>query len=63
MKRLIRHATPVSAILIPAAFFLLVVKPDNTEPNAFIYLAYLGFSILTFTFIVPGIGLVKARHR
>lgn len=59
MKKLVRHGAPLSAILIPAAFFLSVLKPDSAEPNALIYLAYLGFAILTFTFIVLGIGLVK----
>ncbi|HLU89967.1 MAG TPA: hypothetical protein VKZ51_09065 [Cyclobacteriaceae bacterium] len=59
MKQLVRHGVPLSAIIIPAAFFLSVLDPGATEPNAWIYLAYLGFGILTFTFLVLGIGLVK----
>ena len=59
MKKLVRNGTPLSAILIPAAFFLSVLEPDSSEPNTFIYLAYVGFAVLTFTFIVLGIGLVK----
>lgn len=59
MKQIVRHGTPLSAILIPAAFFLSVLKSDSTEPNALIYLAYIGFAVLAFTFIVLGIGLIK----
>ena len=59
MKKLVRIGTPFSAILIPAAFFLSVLKTDSSEPNAFIYLAYGGFAILTFTFLVLGTGLVR----
>ena len=59
MKSFVRSGTPVSAILIPAAFFLSVSAPDSTEPNALIYLAYVGFAVLTFTFITLGIGLIR----
>jgi hypothetical protein len=37
-----RLAVPVAALLMPIAFFLSVLTPDATEPNAFIYLAYVG---------------------
>ena len=59
MKKLVRIGIPFSAILIPAAFFLSVLKPDSSEPNAFIYLAYGRFATLTFTFLVLGTGLLK----
>ncbi|MEX2591227.1 MAG: hypothetical protein WD426_00540 [Anditalea sp.] len=59
MKQIVRVGVPFSAIIIPAAFFLSVLDPESTEPNAWIYLAYVGFAILTFTFIVLGIGLIK----
>lgn len=59
MKMLVRHGTPFAAILIPAAFFLSVIDPNSTEPNSLIYLAYLGFAVLSFTLLVLGIGLVK----
>jgi|SRR5690554_5138654 len=59
MKKIVRSGVPLSAILIPAAFFLSVLDPEATAPNAFIYLAYVGFAVLTFTFIVLGIGLIK----
>ena len=59
MKNAVRHGAPISAILIPAAFFLSVLDAESTEPNALIYLAYVGFGILAFTFIALGIGLVR----
>lgn len=59
MKRMIRSGTPVCAILIPAAFFLSVLDPESTSPNKLIYLAYVGFALLTFTLIALGIGLIK----
>jgi Ni,Fe-hydrogenase I cytochrome b subunit len=59
IKQMVRHGTPLSAILIPAGFFLSVINPDSTEPNELIYLAYVGFAVLIFTFIVLGIGLIK----
>jgi hypothetical protein len=59
MKSAVRHGTPLSAILIPAAFFLSVLDPDSTAPNNLIYLAYVGFAVLTITLLVLGIGLLK----
>jgi hypothetical protein len=59
MKQIIRLGVPFSAIIIPAAFFLSVLDPASTEPNALIYLAYVGFAFLAFTFIGLGIGLIK----
>lgn len=41
-KAFVRAAIPGSAILLPAAFFLSVLKPDAQKPNALINLAYLG---------------------
>lgn len=63
IKKIVRSGTPISAILIPAAFFLSVLDPEATEPNALINLAYVGFGILTFTFIALGIGLIRASKR
>lgn len=58
-KRLVRFAIPSAAILLPTAFFFSVLRPDATEPNGFIYLAYLGALVLTAGLLVLGIGLVK----
>src|SRR5919112_4869435 len=37
-----RHSIPAAAVLLPAAFFLSVLSPEATEPNAMIYLAFAG---------------------
>ncbi|CAN5713774.1 hypothetical protein BH24ACT21_BH24ACT21_06710 [soil metagenome] len=59
LKRVARHSIPAAAILLPAAFFLSVLSPDATEPNSFIYLAYLGAISLAVGLLVLGIGLVR----
>ena len=42
LKSAARSSVPVSAILLAAAFFLSVLSPEATEPNALIHLAYFG---------------------
>jgi hypothetical protein len=37
MKWLVRGSIPIAAILVPAAFFLSVLSPNATAPNALIY--------------------------
>lgn len=59
MKWMARHFIPFSAILLPAAFFFSVFSPEATEPNGFIYLAYLGAVVLTAGLIILGVGLIK----
>jgi hypothetical protein len=63
MKRLARHAIPASAILLPAAFFLSVLSPEATEPNAMINLAYLGAVSLAAGLLILGIGLIRGYRR
>lgn len=58
-RSLARHAIPAAAILLPAAFFLSVLSPDATEPNALINLAYLGAISLVAGLLTLGIGLVR----
>jgi hypothetical protein len=48
-----------AATLVPAAFFLSVVSPDATAPNALIYLACVGAVLLAAGVLVLGIGLVR----
>ena len=62
MKRLVRHSIPAAAILLPLAFFLSVASPDATEPNALIYLAYIGAISLTVGLLVLGVGLIRGRR-
>jgi Ni,Fe-hydrogenase I cytochrome b subunit len=59
LKIFARYATPTAAILIPAAFFLSVIPKNATEPNALIYLGYVGAIILATGSIVLGIGLLN----
>lgn len=61
LKSVVRHAIPVSAILLPLAFFLSVVSPDATEPNALIYLAYVGGVVLAVGLVILGVGLIRRR--
>ena len=62
LKTLARHSIPAAAVLLPAAFFLSVLSPEATEPNALIYLAYVGAVSLTVGLLVLGVGLVRGRR-
>ncbi len=55
-----RTAIPAAAILLPLAFFLSVASPDATEPNALIYLAYVGAVSLGVGLLVLGVGLIRS---
>ncbi|HEU5099578.1 MAG TPA: hypothetical protein VFU22_11195 [Roseiflexaceae bacterium] len=63
MKRVVWYAIPAAAILLPAAFFLSVLSPDASEPNAMIYLAYLGATSLGVGLLVLGVGLIWSGAR
>jgi hypothetical protein len=56
-----RHGVPIAAILMPVGFFLSVLSPDATEPNALIYLAYAGGVALIAGVLTLGIGLLRSR--
>jgi hypothetical protein len=58
LKSFARHSIP-AAILLPAAFFLAVLSPDATEPNAMIYLAFVGAVSMASGVLVLGIGLIR----
>jgi hypothetical protein len=60
-KSAVRYLIPSAAILLPAAFFLSVLSPDATEPNALIYLAYLGAVFLAAGLLTLGIGLLRVK--
>lgn len=59
-KSVVRFAIPASAIFLPVAYFLSVVRPDVTKPNKLINLAYVGAVSLTIGLLVLGIGLLQA---
>jgi hypothetical protein len=63
MKGVVRSFIPLAAILLPAAFFLSVLQPEAREPNALIYLAYVGAVFLAAGVAVLGVGLLKATAR
>jgi hypothetical protein len=60
-KTIVRYFIPSAAIFIPAAFFFSVLKADAIKPNGFIYLAYVGATMLVVGLITLGIGLVKTK--
>jgi hypothetical protein len=57
-----RVSAPAAAILLPLAYFFSVLTPDATEPNGFIYLAYVGAAVLAFGLLVLGVGLLRGPH-
>ena len=61
MRWVVRLAFPAAAVLMALAFFLSVPSPEATEPNALIYLAYIGAVSLTAGLLVLGVGLVRGR--
>jgi len=59
-KRFACSSTPLSAILLPAGFFLSILSPTATAPSALIYLCIAGAVLLAFGLVVLGIGLLRA---
>jgi hypothetical protein len=62
LKKVARHSIPAAAVLLPAAFFLSVLSPDATGPNALINLAYVGAASLGAGLLVLGFGLIRGDH-
>ena len=62
-KRFLRLAFPVAAVCFPVAFFLSVLTPDATRPNALINVAYLGALLLAAGVLVLGVGLIRNPSR
>jgi len=61
MRWVVRLAFPAAALLMPLAFFLSVLSPGATEPNALIYLAYVAGIVLAVGLLVLGVGLIRGR--
>jgi uncharacterized membrane protein len=59
MKWVVRFAFPAAAILMPLAFFLSVLSPEATEPNAMISLAYVAGVVLAVGLLALGVGLIR----
>ena len=62
MRWVVRLAFPAAAVLIALAFFLSVLSPEATEPNAMIYLAYVAGLLLAVGLLVLGVGLLRGRR-
>lgn len=59
-KQVVRSTIPSAAILVPAAFFLSVVRPRAERPSRLIWLAPLGAVVLSIGMVVLGVGLLRA---
>jgi len=62
MRRFVRSAIPSAAILLPAAFFLSILDPRATQPNGWIYLAYLGAVVLAAGLVTLGVGMLRQKR-
>jgi hypothetical protein len=62
MRWVVRLAFPVAAVLMALGFFLSVLSPEATEPNAMINLAYVAGHLLAVGLLVLGVGLIRG-HR
>ena len=58
-KQFVRFSIPSAAILIPLAFFCSVLRPEATQVNSLIYLAYVGAILLALGVITLGVGLIR----
>ncbi len=58
----VRLGIPSAAVILPIAFFLSILSADDTEPNAVVYLAYVGAVLLITGLLTLGVGLVRARN-
>ena len=59
-KQVVRSSIPAAAILVPAAFFLSVVRPGSERPGRIILLAPVGAVSLSVGLVTLGIGLLRA---
>lgn len=63
MRWVVRLTLPGAAVLMPLGFFLSVLSPEATQPNALIYLTYVAGVVLAVGLLVLGVGLVRGRRR
>lgn len=60
MRQAVRSSVAGAAILMPAGFFLSIVKPTQTTPNRLVLLIFTGAAALAFGTLTLGVGLVRA---
>lgn len=63
LKHFVRFALPAAAIFMPLAFFLSVLSPQATAPNAMIYLAYVGALCVAAATLTLGVGLMRGAKQ
>ena len=54
-----RHGVPLAAVLMPVGFFLSVLTPEATSPNALIGLVFVGGLFLVGGVVAVGVGLLR----
>ena len=59
-KELVRTTIPAAAVLLPAAYFLSIARPDAERPNRLVNLAYVGAVSLALGTFTLGVGLLRA---
>lgn len=59
-KQVVRSTVPAAAILVPAAFFLSIVRPRAERPGRMILLAPVGAVSLSIGLLTLGVGLLRA---
>jgi len=59
LKAIARTSIPLAAILMPAGFFLSMIKPTAETVGPLIALTYLGAAVLAVGVITLGVGLLK----
>ena len=59
-KQVVRSTVPAAAILVPAAFFLSIVRPRAERPGRMILLAPVGAVSLSVGLLTLGVGLLRA---
>jgi len=62
MRWVVRVAFPIAAVLMALGFFLSVLSPEATEPNALINLTFVGGLLLAVGVLVLGVGLIRKRR-
>jgi hypothetical protein len=56
------RVAPIAAVVMALGFFMSVLSPEATEPNAMIYLTYVAGAVAGGGALVLGIGLIRGRR-
>ena len=59
-QQVVRSTIPGAAILVPAGFFLSIVRPRAERPGRLVLLAPLGAAVLSTGMLTLGIGLLRS---